>query len=91
MKFIISTTFLIAAGIFGVQGITLVSEKPLCKYEKLSVKAWYNCNDMNGGSDPYKDSDCLLPCFRAGSQDKFVHVSNNWGGGRCALQCYLKA
>ncbi|KAI3551098.1 hypothetical protein CABS01_11372 [Colletotrichum abscissum] len=30
----------------------LISEDPLCKYEKLSVEAWYNCNDTNSGSDP---------------------------------------
>ncbi|KAK0375617.1 hypothetical protein CLIM01_07032 [Colletotrichum limetticola] len=30
----------------------LISEDPLCKYKKLSVEAWYNCNDTNSGSDP---------------------------------------
>ncbi|KAK1453620.1 hypothetical protein CMEL01_05279 [Colletotrichum melonis] len=70
----------------------LISEDPLCKYEKLSVEAWYNCNDANSGSDPYKDSDCDLPCARAGRNEgaEFKHVSKNGGGDRCALQCYLK-
>ncbi|KXH69543.1 hypothetical protein CSAL01_09212 [Colletotrichum salicis] len=89
MKF---TTVLFALGVVGVKSMELISEDPLCKYEKLSVAAWYNCNDANGGSDPYKDSDCDMPCARAGRNEggKFKHVSNNWGGGRCALQCYLK-
>ncbi|KAF9878262.1 hypothetical protein CkaCkLH20_04300 [Colletotrichum karsti] len=89
MKF---TTILFATGIAAVQGMELISENPLCKYEKLSVTAWHNCNDFNGGSDPYKDSDCDMPCARAGRKEagKFVHVSNYWGSNRCALQCYLK-
>ncbi|KAF4779601.1 hypothetical protein HER10_EVM0005306 [Colletotrichum scovillei] len=88
MKF---TTVVFALGVVGVQSMQLISEDPLCKYEKLSVEAWYNCNDANGGSDPYKDSDCDMPYARAGRNEgrKFKHVSNNWGGDRCALQCYL--
>ncbi|EQB44361.1 hypothetical protein CGLO_16887 [Colletotrichum gloeosporioides Cg-14] len=88
MKF---TTIIFAAGIAAVQGLELISENPLCKYEKLSVAAWHNCNDFNGGKDPYKDSDCDLPCARAGRNEggKFVHVANYWGSDRYALQCYL--
>ncbi|KAF4433034.1 hypothetical protein CGGC5_v000243 [Colletotrichum fructicola Nara gc5] len=66
MKF---TTIIFAAGIAAVQGLELISENPLCKYEKLSVAAWHNCNDFNGGKDPYKDSDCDLPCARAGRNE----------------------
>ncbi|KAM5385216.1 hypothetical protein ACJZ2D_001177 [Fusarium nematophilum] len=93
MKITIPTIFLLAASISGIEGLKLVSERPLCKYEKLSVEAWYNCNDFNGGEDPYKDSDCDMPCARAGRNEggKFVHVSNHWRGQEaCALQCYLR-
>ncbi|KAF4446026.1 hypothetical protein F53441_10284 [Fusarium austroafricanum] len=78
---------LMAIGINGVQG-ALISESPLCKYERLSVASWNKC----GARDPYKDSDCDLPCARAGMKEggKFVHVSNLWGNGDCALQCWLR-
>ncbi|KAF5005245.1 hypothetical protein FDECE_8303 [Fusarium decemcellulare] len=93
MKTLFSTTFILAIGIIGTNGLDLISERPLCKYEPLSVQAWYNCNDYNGGKDPYKDSDCDMPCARAGRNEggKFVHVSNYWGNAdACALQCYLR-
>lgn len=92
MKITISTAFLFAAGIIGIEGLKLVSERPLCKYEKLSVTPWHNCNDYNGGKDPYTDADCDMPCARAGRKEggKFVHVSNYWGNDACALQCYLR-
>ena len=65
-----------------------------CTYKPIGVEPWYNCNDMNGGTDPCAEQqDCYMACYRAGSNDKrsdFVGVAENNGDGSCNCKCYLK-
>lgn len=68
-----------------------------CTYSKLQVEPWYNCNELNGGTDPCQEQQsCYMACGRAGSNDKpkdFVMVAEQNGpgaGNTCSCKCYLK-
>ncbi|RYC77624.1 hypothetical protein BFJ63_vAg19502 [Fusarium oxysporum f. sp. narcissi] len=63
-----------------------------CNWKKLSVAPWHNCNQYNGGKDPWTDKDCEWICSRANMNDagNFVHVSEYNGNNQSVIRCYLR-
>ncbi|RKK19075.1 hypothetical protein BFJ66_g17845, partial [Fusarium oxysporum f. sp. cepae] len=80
----ITALTLLSIGVMSVSAAIIKVTPPpgqdMCFFKKLGVQPWHNCNQYNGGKDPWTDQDCDLACARVGaiSDSRYVPEHQGW-------------